>query len=204
MKKVFEDVKYHNALKLFLLFMSTILLLFLSTIIINKFVISGIISFLISIILSAVYFYKIYKQLVKNDVFLVFVDRFEFNEKIIYFDTIKSYKIHWLKGAGLKIICKNGKTLRISANSNLYNSDTFVKFCEELDKRLSKLDTIERQKTFFETKYGYYFSLSATTIVVGILIYETFTGFQIKISTLVLMLICLSTIWSGMKYKRKS
>ena len=79
-----------------------------------------------------------------------------------------------------------------------------IKFCKELDKRLSKLGSIERQNTFYETKYGYYFALSATAIVVGVLIYETFTGFQIKISTLVLMLIGLSTIWSGMKYKRKS
>ena len=202
MKKVFKNVKYSNPIRLLLFALSIIPLLILIVKLINNYVISGISSFILSLILTGVYVFFSLKNIIKKKDFSIYPDRFEYDIYKIYFNSIKSYKIHWMKGAGLKIKFKSGRILRISANSNLFEDAPFVAFCSALDIKLSKFDNIKRKKSFYETKYGYYLAVIITIIVVGIFIYEFFTGFKIKTSQLVMLLIGLSAIWSGVMYKR--
>ena len=202
MKKVYKNVKHSNPISLFALLITSIILIFIATRIINHYVIKGVNSFIISIVLSILYFFIGLKYIIKKTDFRVYSDRVEYNDKKIYFNNVKSYKIHWIKGVHLKMKLKNGKVIRISSNSNFYNAKPFVSFCKNLNHKLEKTDGVVKQKPFFESKYGYYLTITLTLLVIGIIVYELFTGFNIKKIKLALMLVGLSGIWSQVNYKR--
>ena len=124
---------------------------------------------LCSFALIAIYFYILKRKLVRKSDFRIFEDRFEYAQKRIPFDTINEYKIHWLKGAGLKIKLNNGETIRINSNDHFCKAHKFVQFCMDLDDTLEnyKDGRIVRKKSIFETKYGdyYWFTISYLSVI---------------------------------------
>ena len=110
-----------------------------------------------------------------------------------------------MKGAGIKFKFKNGKTLRISSNDNFCNSEDFVSLCHNIDTKLLKFNNgeIERKKSFFESKKGYYYAIIMTILVVAITFYKLSTDGKFNFTNIALILVTLTTIWSSVRYKRK-
>ena len=111
-----------------------------------------------------------------------------------------------MKGAGIKFKFKNGKTLRISSNDNFCNSEDFVSLCHNIDTKLLKFNNgeIERKKSFFESKKGYYYAIIMTILVVAITFYKLSTDGKFNFTNIALILVTLTTIWSSVRYKRKN
>jgi len=93
----------------------------------------------------------------------------------------------------------------LSSNGNFCNSEKFVSLCRKLDSRLSNYNNhqIIRKKTFFETKYGYYFAVVLTILVVCIGAFRLFTGAGFRIGNIALMSVSLGILWTGVMWKRK-
>ena len=110
-----------------------------------------------------------------------------------------------MKGAGIKFKLKNGKTLRISSNDNFCNSEQFVNLCHNIDSKLSKYNNgqIERKKSFFESKQGYYFAVIMSVLFVIGTIYKSFIDEKFNFGNFALILVSLGIVWSGVKWKRK-
>ena len=168
--KEFKNVKYSKPFELFFLLMSTFGILLLLIKVFMSFFDNKMLSIISALISSIIYFVFIKNKIIKKSDFNIYENQIEWKDNKVEFENIKSYKIHWMKGAGLKMKLKNGKTIRLSANSNFHNSKQFVLFCKKLDSILRnyKNGMIERKKSFYETKFGYYF-------IIIILILSTLT-----------------------------
>jgi hypothetical protein len=202
----FENVEYTKPFELLLLFALTILVFSGMIFLLNRILDFGLIKGILALVVAGIFFY-IFKNkfIVKVSDFELTSNKLEWNKKSVDFKNLEYYKIHWMKGAGIKFKLKNGKTLRISSNDNFCNSEQFVNLCHNIDSKLLKYNNgqIIRKKSFFETKQGYYFAVVMSIIFVIGTVYKLFTDEKINIQNLAMILVSLGIIWSGVKWKRK-
>ena len=202
----FENVEYTNQYELILLLVSTIALFSGTLFLLNRIMDVVFIKGVLSLVVAGIYFVIIKKKfIIKKSDFELTSNKLEWNNKSVDFKNLEHYKIHWLKGAGIKFKLKNGATLRLSSNDNFCNSEKFVSLCHNIDSKLSKYNNgrIERKKSFFETKKGYYFVVIMSILFVVGTIYKSITDEKFNFENFALILVSLGIIWSGVKWKRK-
>lgn len=204
--KKYEDVEYTSPFELLFLLISTVAVFSAIVFVFNRIVSFGLLKVILALVLAGIYFYILKKKfIVKISDFELKSNQLKWDNKNIDFSDLEYYKIHWMKGAGIKFKFKNGKTLRISSNDNFCNSEQFVNLCQDIDSKLLKYNNgqIERKKSFFESKQGYYFAVIMSTLFVVGAIYKSFSDEKINIGNLALILASLGIVWSGVKWKRK-
>lgn len=129
----------------------------------------GLIKGILALVIAKIFFYIFKKKfIVKVSDFELTSNKLEWNNKNVDFKNLEYYKIHWMKGAGIKFKLKNGKTLRISSNDSFCNSEQFVNLCHNIYSKLLNYNNgqIERKKSFFESKEGYYFAVIISILFV--------------------------------------
>ena len=202
----FEKVKYTKPFELLFLMVSTITLFIGTIFILNRLISIGYLKFILALSIAVIYFLliKIY-FIVKETDFELTENQLKWDNKSIEFENIEYYKIHWLKGAGIKFKLKNGKVVRITSNENFCDSEKFVNLCHKIETNLKKFNDnkILQKYSFFETKNGYYFAIIMSFLVVLVVVFKVFTKDELNIGSLGLILFSLGTIWSGVKWKRK-
>lgn len=201
-----ENVEYSKPFELLFLLASTIAMfsgiIFLSNRIMNFGLIKGLLAFVI----AGSYFLIIKKKfIIKISDFELTSHELEWNNNSVDFKNIESYKIHWLKGAGIKFKLKNGKVIRISSNDNFCDSEKFINLCRQIDSKLLGFNNnqILRKKSFFETKQGYYFAIIMTIFVVIITIIKIFSENKLIIGNIALIFVVLGIISSAVMWKKE-
>ncbi len=200
MKKEFLNVEHTNPALIFI-FILFLCFIFFAIITFLMLFLSKLISIIFSLFIVVIFYFLFKKKLVLKSNFILFDDKLKINNSIISFNEIKSFKIHFIKGAGLKLSLKNGKSIYCSSNDNFCNSDRFINFCKALRKKLIKFDggVIINKKSFMQTKIAYYFLIFITISIFGIFIHSLTTGKELKIGTFGLMIASLSTLWASIK-----
>lgn len=204
--KKYENVEYTSPFELLFLLVSTVAVFSAIVFLLNRIVSFGLLKGILALVLAGIYFYILKKKfIVKISDFELKSNQLKWDNKNIDFSDLEYYKIHWMKGAGIKFKFKNGKTLRISSNDNFCNSEQFVNLCQDIDSKLLKYNNgqIERKKSFFESKQGYYFAVIISILFVVGAIYKSFSDEKINVGNLALILVSLGIVWSGVKWKRK-
>ena len=166
----------------------------------------GLIKGILALVIAKIFFYIFKKKfIVKVSDFELTSNKLEWNNKSVDFKNLEYYKIHWMKGAGIKFKLKNGKTLRISSNDSFCNSEQFVNLCHNIDSKLLNYNNgqIERKKSFFESKEGYYFAVIISILFVIGTIYKSLTDEKFNFINIALILVSLGIAWNGVKWKRK-
>ena len=137
----FEKVKYTKPFELFFLIVSTITLFIGTIFILNRLISTGFLKFILALSIAVIYFLliKIY-FIVKETDFELTENQLKWDNESIEFENIEYYKIHWLKGAGIKFKLKNGKVVRLSSNENFCDSEKFVNLCHKIDNNLRKFN----------------------------------------------------------------
>jgi hypothetical protein len=202
----YQNVEYTSPFELLFLLVSTVAVFSAIVFVLNRIVSFGLLKGTLAFVFAGIYFYILKRKfIVKVSDFELKSNQLKWDNKNIDFKDIECYKIHWMKGAGIKFKFKNGKTLRISSNDNFCNSEQFVNLCQDIDSKLLKYNNgqIERKKSFFESKQGYYFAVIISTLFVVGAIYKSFSDEKINIGNLALILVSLGIVWSGVKWKRK-
>ncbi|WP_336128557.1 hypothetical protein [Mesoflavibacter sp. CH_XMU1422-2] len=202
----YKNVEYTNPFELLFLLGSTVAIFSVIIFVLNRVMSFGLIKGILAFVLAGIYFYILKKKfIVKISDFELKSNQLEWDNKNVNFNDLEYYKIHWIKGAGIKFKFKNGKTLRISSNDNFCNSEQFVNLCQNIDSKLLKYNKwhIERKRSFFESKQGYYFAVIMSIFCVIGTIYKSLTDKKINIENFALILVSLGIIWSGVKWKRK-
>lgn len=165
----FENVEYTKPFELLFLFASTILVFSWMIFLLNRIMNFGLIKGILALVIAKIFFYIFKKKfIVKVSDFELTSNKLEWNNKNVDFKNLEYYKIHWMKGAGIKFKLKNGKTLRISSNDSFCNSEQFVNLCHNIYSKLLNYNNgqIERKKSFFESKEGYYFAVIISILFV--------------------------------------
>ena len=199
-----ENVKYTKTLEIILLFISTALVLLGLLFILSQFISDVKSSVLIACIFAISYLILINKKfIVKKSHFKLTSKSLEWDKNIVEFKDIKYYKIHWMKGAGIKFKLKSGKVIRLSCNDNFCDSNAFVTLCHEVDSKLEKFEGVIRKKSFFDTKWGFYFAIVLTVLFLVILVFKIVSKDQFNAGNIGLMLVGLITIWSGVLWNKK-
>lgn len=202
----YKNVEYTNPFELLFLLGSTVAIFSVIIFVLNRVMSFGLIKGILAFVLAGIYFYILKKKfIVKISDFELKSNQLEWDNKNVNFNDLEYYKIHWIKGAGIKFKFKNGNTLRISSNDNFCNSEQFVNLCQNIDSKLLKYNKgkIERKRSFFESKQGYYFAVIMSILCVIGTIYKSLTDKKINIENFALILVSLGIIWSGVKWKRK-
>jgi hypothetical protein len=202
----YKNVEYTNPFELLFLLGSTVAVFSGIIFVLNRIMSFGLAKGILAFVLAGIYFYILKKKfIVKISDFELKSNQLEWDNKNVDFNDLEYYKIHWMKGAGIKFKFKNGKTLRISSNDNFCDSEQFVNLCQNIDSKLLNYNNgqIERKKSFFESKQGYYFAVIMSMLFVIGTIYKSLTDEKINIGNFALILVSLGIIWSGVKWKRK-
>ena len=202
----YENVEYTNPFELLFLLVSTVAVFSGIIFVLNRIMGFGLLKGILAFTLAGLYFYILKKKyIVKVSDFGLTSNQLEWNNKNVDFKNLEYYKIHWMKGAGIKFKLKNGKTVRLSSNDNFCNSENFVNLCHNIDSKLLKYNNgqIKRKKSFFETKQGHYFAVIISFLFVIGTIYKSLTDEKINIGNFALILVSLSIVWNGVKWKRK-
>ncbi len=201
------DVEYTKPLDLLILLVSSILILLVTIYIFKILIKQPIISILVGLLLTVIYFYRVRKIIVKKSDFIIFKDKFEYqNKKTIYFENIKSFKINYISGASLRINFNNRQRLNISSNNNFCDSQNFEFFCKNLEQHLLeyKKTNIIKRSSFLETKVGYYFIVIITVITVSAILFSFFTEKKMNLVTFGMIISSFGTIWIAfLKNKKK-
>ena len=202
----FKNVEYTKPFELLFLFASTLLVFSGMIFLLNRIMNFGLIKGILALVIAGIFFYIFKKKfIVKVSDFELTSNKLEWNNKSVDFKNLEYYKIHWMKGAGIKFKLKNGKTLRISSNDNFCDSEPFVNLCHNIDSKLLNFNNgqIIRKKSFFESKQGFYFAVILSVLFVIGTIYKSFTDEKFNFGNIALILVSLGIIWSGVKWKRK-
>lgn len=202
----FEKVEYTNQIELLLLLVSTVALFSGTIFVLNRIISFGLIKGVLAFFVAGIYFIIIKKKwIVKKSDFILTSNRLDWNNESLDFNNLVYYKIHWIKGAGIKFKLKNGNSIRISSNDHFCNSEKFVNLCREIDSKLLKYNNglVVRKKSYFETKQGYYFAILLTILFFIGTIYKLFTDEKFSFGDIVLILASLGIVWSGVRWKRK-
>ncbi len=123
-------------------------------------------------------------------------------DKPVVFSDISKYKIHRMRGAGLKLRMKNGKIFRLSSNDNFCDSYEFIRFVNAFENKVINYPEIRKVKTFGETKFGLYFAISLTFLVGIAIIFKKINGEDIEFVRLAIVLVVLTSMWSGIEIKK--
>lgn len=202
----YENVEYTNPFELLFLIGSTVAVFSGIIFVLNRIMSFELLKGVLAIVFAGIYF-KVLKNrlIVKTSDFELKSNQLEWENKKVDFKDLEYYKIHWMKGAGIKFKFKNGKTLRINSNDNFCDSEQFVNLCKNIDSKLLKYNNgqIERKKSFFESKQGYYFAVVMSILFVFGTIYKSVTDEKFNFENFALILVSLGIIWSGVKWKRK-
>lgn len=199
-----ENVKYTKTLELVLLLISTILIFLGLLFALSQFIVDLKSSLLLAVVLTISYVILIIKKfIVKTSDFKLTNKRLEWDKNTIDFTDIKYYKIHWIKGAGIKFKLKCGKVIRLSCNGNFCDSKKFVNLCREVDSKLEKIEDVIRKKSFLETRWGFYFAIVMTVLFLVVLISKLINKDESNTGNIGLMLAGLITIWSGVLWYKK-
>ena len=123
---------------------------------------------------------------VKEADFELSANQLKWDNENIEFENIEYYKIHWLKGAGIKFKLKNGKVVRISSNENFCDSGNFVNLCHKIEAQLKNFNEnkLLRKHSFFETKNGYYFAILMSFLAVLAVVFKIFSKNELNITSL--------------------
>lgn len=203
--KRFENVEHTNPFELLFLLLSTIAVFLVVILLQNRLVDIGFLKFVLALIIAGFYFiYFKRKFIVKKTDFELTSDKLKWNSKSLDFNSIEYYKIHWMRGAGIKFRLKNGKTVRLSSNDNFCDSRDFVMLCETIDSKLINYDSgrIERKQSFFETKWGFYTAILFTTLFIIITLYRLHNNLEFNKVNIVLIVFNLGTIWTGVRLRK--
>jgi len=176
------------------------MILFYVALIISKgFLSSAFTIFLFSIGISLIYFFIIKKHIIKSADFKLTSNKLEWSNKSVEFENGNSYKIHRMKGAGIKLNLKNGQTKRLSSNSTFCNSETFVELIHELDNILMKYNNgkIIRRDSLAETKFGTYLIIFFSFLIGVLLIHSLWTDKEMNLASWSLIITAWITLLSG-------
>lgn len=199
-----ENVKYTKTLELVLLLISTILIFLGLVFALSQLIVDLKSSLLLAGVLTISYVILIIKKfIVKTSDFKLTNKRLEWDKNTIEFTDIKYYKIHWIKGAGIKFKLKSGKVIRLSCNDSFCDSEQFVTLCHEIDSKLEKFEDVLRKKTFLETKLGFYFAVGITVLVLIVFLFKLVVKGEFNAGNLGLVLVSLATVWSGVLWYKK-
>lgn len=205
MKKVskFESVEYCKSSKALYLVLSCILIFAILFFVLIK-VLNPIFTFSISA-LSVFIFYKSLKnRFVSISDFRIDNEKIDFGNRIVNFEDILHYRTEFINGAVLNIKLKSGKKINLSSNNYICKTAIFENFCKSLERRIDSLENlnIERKKSSYESKAFFYFTVIFTIIAISSILYSIFSEKKIKIQTLGLILLGLSTMWTGILNRR--
>lgn len=196
-------------------FVGSLLILFLilffsSIMILSKISIKNSYFVFICLFFSFIIPYIIYrfnrKNIKKQGTAVIYESYIEFNldliQRQIKFTDIKSYLIQNYNGTILNLVLKDGEKFNVAANINYCDTSKFDSFCLEVEKVLGKFNennklTIIRKKTFFEKAWLLPFLVILTCVLLFMVIYAFITGKKIPISSLLLTLSPLLTLWGG-------
>lgn len=200
MRKVskFENVEYCESNKALYLVLSCILIFGILFLILIK-VLNPIFVFSISF-LSAFIFYKSLKhRFVSISDFRIDDEKIDFGNRIVKFEDILHYRTEFINGAVLNIKLKSGKRINLSSNNHICKTSIFENFCKSLERRINALENlnIERKRSAYESKVYFYFTVVFTIIAISAILFSIFSGKKMKFQTLGLILLGLSTMWTG-------
>lgn len=162
----------------------------------------GLMSLVIAVLISIFYFYILKKRIILKKEIGLSNNEILLSDQILKFEDISSYKIHRMRGAGLKLKLKDGKVYRLSSNGNFCKSDEFVRFVNDFESKVIDKPKIKKIKTFGETKFGFYFAICSTLSFISVLIFKMVTGQNLELSKIGLILGSLSTLWSGINVRK--
>ncbi|NMM50658.1 hypothetical protein [Marinigracilibium pacificum] len=201
--KQFNNVEYSKPIELFGLLISTFILFFLLLRAFSIFLSDSIFSLIISLSGSIIFYILLKKRIIKKADFLVSNKSLKWNNNEIEYSKILWYRINWMKGASIKLKLVDGSVFRLSANSTFINSEDFIKLAQHLDKKLITYgdEKIIRKNSFGESKSGFIIMISLTIILIGLTIFKITNDKEFNISNIGLIIISLSTLWSGIKLK---
>lgn len=157
----------------------------------------GLIGFVLAVTTSIVAFFIFKKRIITRATFKLNHNRFFVDDRFFDFDEVHYYKTHRMKGAGLTIKLKNGRKIRFSANDNFCNTEEFVAFVNEFEVIALEKWKITKKRTFGESKFGLFFAIISTLVLIYITIYKIHYGESFELSNIGLMILALSTVWSG-------
>ena len=204
--QTFRKVEYTKPFELLVLLSCTVIVFSILLFLFNTIISIGLVRFILALVIASIFFVILKKHfIVKISDFDLTSERLKWNNNRIDFVNIESYKIHWMKGAGIVFKLKTGKSIRLSSNDFFCNSENFVNLCHRIDDKLLKHNNgqIIRKKSFFETKQGYFFAVVMTGLIIIITVFKLFTNGNFNSRNIILMLLTLGIIWSGVRWKRK-
>ena len=108
----YKNVEYTNPFGLLFLLGSTLAIFSAIIIVLNRVMSFGLIKGILAFVLAGIYFYILKKKfIVKISDFELKSNQLEMDNKNVNFNDLEYYKIHWIKGVGIKFKFKNGNTL---------------------------------------------------------------------------------------------
>jgi L-asparagine transporter-like permease len=121
--------------------------------------------------------------------------------RIAYAD-IKSYLIQSYNGTLLNLVLKDGEKFNIAANNTYCDTIKFDNFCADLEHVLEKFNesnnsSVIRKKTFFEKAWLLPFLVILTSAFAFMIIHSFATGKKLPVSSLLMALGPLLTLWGG-------
>lgn len=129
-------------------------------------------------------------------------------EEKINFEDINSYLIQIYNGTLLNIKFKNGKTFKLFASPNFCDVSLLDAFCQDLETIIEEYKTInnlklEKKKSFFENAWLFPFLVIITSLFVFFIIYALWKGRSFPVSSFLMSLGPLITLWVGYLTTRK-
>jgi hypothetical protein len=162
----------------------------------------GLIGFFLSLLISVTFFFILKKRLIYKTELGLNKNQVSIGDKSFDLKDIVKYKTHRMKGAGLVLKLTNDRTYRLSSNDNFCDSHEFVKFLNDFENMVSDKSEIQKGMSFGETKFGFYFAICSTLFLITAIIFQTVTGKYLEFSGIAMMLVALTTLWSGIEIKK--
>jgi len=201
--RYYKNVAYTKKIQLFFLLISTVAIWITTLIILEKLFHIEFLSLIIPFVSSTFFYIWAKKKIIFKSDFKLTHKKLEWDNEELDFNKVQSYKIHWIQGADINFKLKNGKHIKISANDNFCDAKEFVGLCRDIDHLLQEKysNKITRKNTFYETRYGYYFTVIMTILVIFLTIYKIIMNQEISSQKLYLIIFSLGIVWSGVRWK---
>ncbi len=194
-------VNLTNPWKLLFLLFSSVGLFFLVLFILVKFDLE-VLGVTLALICSITYYFLLKKRIPQKTEIGISNNEIVLVNRRIALSEISSYQIHRMRGAGLKLKMKDGKSIRLSSNNNFCDSEGFVQFVNDFEKRALEFPEISKVRSLAETRLGLYFAIATTILFIVGLVYGMLFDKEFSYSRFGLMLVALSTLWSGIEIKK--
>ena len=168
----------------------------------SQFILNGLIGAIIALTISIILFIVLKRKAVRQTTIGLNKRDIVLSTKSISFKDIEYYKTHRIRGAGLKLKLMNGETIHLSSNENFCDSSEFIRFVNDFETTVSEIPEIRKVNSFGETKFGLYFAIATTTFLGAGIAYQIFTETEIVPIKLSLIIVSLTTMWSGIEIKK--